>query len=163
MASKKTVVVGGRVPRNIETQMKQHNLKVPEAVQIALQTKANPQKLMEAELRSLLAEQEILANKLADTNLLIEKYMKRLNITKTVDELKQDIFVDDNKKAVQRTLERFESKRGESALTLDDYIVTKEGKRVIKQQLSKCDLTEPDFMTMLYELHDKSFQTKLDS
>ena len=163
MASKKTTVVGGRVPHKMAKEMENEGLKVPECVHIALKTKRNPQKLMEAELRSLLSEQEILASKLADVTLLIERYMERLNIDKSIDELKEELFIDDNEKAVQRTLEHFELKRGDSDLSIHDYVKTKAGKRVIDIQMSKCDLTEEDFMTMLFERHDKSIQTKLDS
>ena len=163
MASKKTTVVGGRVPHNIAKEMENEGLKVPECVHIALKTKRNPQKLMEAELRSLLSEQEILASKLADVNLLIERYMKRLNIDKSIDELKEEFFIDDNEKAIQTTLDRFEHIKGDTKLSIYDFIETKEGKRIIENQLSKCDLTKEDFINLLFERHDKSIQTKLDS
>ena len=163
MASKKTTVVSGRVPHNVAKEMERAGLKVPECVHIALQTKQNPKKRMEADLRSLLAEQEILASRTAHVNLMIEDYKKKLNITKSNDELKKELFVDDNEKAVQRTLEHFELARGETSLTIQDYVETKAGKRVVDIQMSKCDLTREDFMIMLFEKHDKSIQTKLDS
>lgn len=163
MTSKKTTVVSGRVPHNIEKDMKMLNLKVPECVQIALQVKQDPQKLMEAELRSLLAEQEMLASRTAHVNLMIEDYMNKLNINKSVEELKQEFFIDNNEKAIQTTLKRFESARGESNMHINEYIQSKAGKRVFEAQLSKCDLTEEDFINALFERYERSIQTKLDS
>lgn len=163
MASKKTIVVGGRVPHNVAKEMEAHGLKVPECVQIALKSKRDPNVLFKAELRSLLSEQEILASRLAYVNTRIDDVMQRLNIDKSIDELKEELFVDDNAKAIQTTLERFETWRGDSSLSIDEFVNSREGKRIIDIQMSKCDLTEEDFMTMLFEKHDKSIQTKLDS
>lgn len=163
MASKKTKVVSGRVPHNIAKEMEMHNLNVQEAVQIALNSKKNPNVLFEIELRSLLSEREILASRLAHVNLMIEDYMEKLNIEKSIDELKEELFLDDNQKAVQKTLEHFEILKGESSLTIDNYIISRKGKRMIEAQLSRCDLTKEDFINLLFEKHDKSIQTKLDS
>lgn len=163
MASKKTKVVGGRVPYDVAKEMEEQDLKVPECVQIALKSKRDPNVLFKAELRSLLSEQEILASRLAYVNTRIDDVMQRLNIDKSIDELKKELFVDDNEKAVQTTLERFEIWRGESSLSIEEFVNSREGKRIIDIQMSKCDLTEEDFMTKLFEKHDKSIQTKLDS
>lgn len=163
MASKKTKVVGGRVPHNIVKEMEMHNLNVPECVQIALKSKRDPAVLLKIELRSLLSEQEILASRLARVNLDIEDIMHKLNIDKPLDELKQELFIDDNEKAIQTTLERFELWRGETNLTVDDFVNSREGKRIITAQLSRCDLTKEDFINLLFEKNDGSFQTKLDS
>ena len=163
MASKKTKVVSGRVPHNIVKEMEMHNLNVQEAVQIALKSKRDPNVLFEIELRSLLSEQEILASRLAHVNIMIEDYMKRLNIEKSLDELKEDLFVDDNMKAIQTTLERFENLRHGSSLSIYDFVETREGKRIINAQLQRCDLTKEDFINLLFEKHEKSVQTKLDS
>ena len=163
MASKKTKVVSGRVPHNIAKEMEMHDLSVPECVQIALKSKRDPNALLKIELRSLLSEQEILASRIARVNLDIEDIMHKLNIDTPLDELKQKLFIDDNEKAIQTTLERFERAKGESNLTLDIFVNSREGKRIIDAQLSKCDLTKEDFITLLYEKHDKSIQAKLDS
>lgn len=163
MASKKTKVVCGRVPYNTAKEMEEHDLKVPECVQIALKSKRDPNVLFKAELRSLLSEQEILASRLAYVNTRIDDVLQRLNIDKSIDELKEEFFVDDNEKAIQTTLERFETWRGESSLSIEEFVNSREGKRIIDIQMSKCDLTEEDFMTMLFEKHDKSIQTKLKS
>ena len=163
MASKKTKVVGGRVPHNVVKEMEMHDLNVPECVQIALKCKRDPTVLLRIELRSLLSEQEILASRLARVNLGIEEIMQKLNIDKPLEELKQELFIDDNEKAIQTTLERFELWRGETNLTVDDFVNSREGKRIINAQLSRCDLTKEDFIIMLFEKHDGSFQTKLDS
>ena len=143
--------------------MEEHDLKVPECVQIALKSKRDPNVLFKAELRSLLSEQEILASRLAYVNTRIDDVLQRLNIDKSIDELKEEFFVDDNEKAIQTTLERFETWRGESSLSIEEFVNSREGKRIIDIQMSKCDLTEEDFMTMLFEKHDKSIQTKLKS
>ena len=163
MASKKTKVVCGRVPHNIAKEMDSQGLKVPEAIQIALKTKRDPESLYKAELRSLLSEQEILASKLAHVNTQIDEYMSKLNINKSLDEVKEELFIDDNEKAIQTTLERFESFKGTSKITIEDFINSREGKRVIDFQLSKCDLTKEDFIALLIEKHEKSIQTTLDS
>lgn len=163
MASKKTKVVGGRVPHNIVKEMEMHNLNVQEAVQIALKSKRDPNVLFEIELKSLLSEQEILASRLAHVNIMIEDYKKKLNIDKSNDELKKELFLDDNMKAIQTTLERFESMRHGSSFTIYDFVETREGKRIINAQLQRCDLTKEDFINLLFEKHEKSVQTKLDS
>ena len=163
MASKKTKVVCGRVPHNVVKEMEMHDLNVQEAVQIALKSKRDPNVLYKAELRSLLSEQEILASRLARVNLDIEDIKKKLNINKSDDELKDELFVDDNMRTIQTTLDRFERKMEGSSLTIQDFAETIEGKRIIDVQLSKTDLTREDFMVMLFEKHDKSIQTKLDS
>lgn len=163
MASKKTKVVGGRVPYNIAKEMDAQGLKVPECVQIALKTKRDPNSLYKAELRSLLSEQEILASRLAHVNTMIDDYIDKLNINKSIDELKEELFIDDNEKAIQTTLERFEHVKGGSSLTIGDFINTREGKRIIKSQLQRCDLTEEDFINLLFEKHERSRQTTLDS
>lgn len=163
MASKKTKVVCGRVPHNIAKEMEMHDLNVQEAVQIALKSKRDPNVLFKAELRSLLSEQEILASRLAHVNVMIEDVMQKLNIEKSIDELKEELFIDDNEKAIQTTLERFERVKGSTSLTIGDFVNTREGKRIINAQLSRCDLTKEDFINLLFEKHDKSIQTKLDS
>ena len=163
MASKKTKVVGGRVPHNVAKEMELHDLSVPECVQIALKSKRDPNVLLRIELRSLLAEQEILASRLAHVNLDIEDIMHKLNIDKSLDELKEELFIDDNEKAIQTTLERFERVKGSTSLTIGDFVNSREGKRIIDAQLSRCDLTKEDFINLLFEKHDKSIQTKLDS
>lgn len=163
MTSKKTKVVSGRVPHNTVKEMNALDLKVPEAVQIAIKTKRDPQELYKAELRSLLAEQEILASKLANVNLLIDKYLSKLNINKTVDELKQEFFVDENEKAIQTTLKRFYRAKGETALHMNEFLNDVRNQEFIEFQLSKCDMTKEDFFVALIERYDKSIQTKLDS
>ena len=163
MGSKKTKVVCGRVPHNIAKQMESEGLKVPEAIQIALNTRKSPDMLYKAELRSLLSEQEILASKLAYVNTRIDDVLDKLNIDKSIDELKEELFIDDNEKAIQTTLERYERVKGTTNLLIGDFINSKEGKRVIDFQLSRCDLTKEDFINLLIEKHDKSIQTKLDS
>ena len=163
MTSKKTKVVGGRVPHNIAKEMELQGLNVQECVQIALKSKRDPNALLEIELRSLLSEQEILASRLAHVNLMIEDYMHKLNIDKSVDELKKEVFVDDNAKAIQRTLEHYENIKGETKLSIYDFVQTRKGKRIIEQQMKTCDLTKEDFINLLFEKHEKSFQTKLDS
>lgn len=162
MTSKKTIVVGGRVPHKIAKEMEQEGLKVPECVQIALQTKRDPQKLMRAQLKDLLSEQELLASRLGYVNYAIDDLLNKLNIDKSLDELKDELFMDDNEKAIQTTLDRFEMWRGESNFTIYDYVETPAGKRVIDIQLARCDLTKEDFINLLFERHDKSIQTKLD-
>ena len=163
MASKKTKVVCGRIPHDIAKQMENEGLKVPEAIQIALKTRKDPEMLYKAELRSLLSEQEILASKLAFVNTMIDEYMSKLGLEKSLDELKEELFIDDNEKAIQTTLERFEHIKGTSSLEIGDFINSREGKRIIKAQLSRCDLTEEDFINLLFEKHEKSRQTTLDS
>ena len=163
MASKKTKVVGGRVPHNIAKEMEMLGLSVPECVQIALNTKREPNGMLKVELMSLLSEEELLSSRLAHVNLMIEDYMKRLNIDKTKEELKEELFLDNNQKAVQKTLDHYKQIKGDTILTIDNYIVSRKGKRMIDEQLSRCDLTKEDFINLLFEKHDKSIQTKLDS
>jgi len=163
MTSKRTKVVSGRLPYETIKEMEELGLKVNECVQIALKTKRTPKKLMEAELRSLLSEQENLASRLADVTTQIYELMSKLNIDKSIDELKEDYFVDDNTKAVQTTLERFEVWRGETSLSMSDFVISREGKRIIDAQVFRCDLTKEDFIDMLFETYDKSIQTKLKS
>ena len=83
MASKKTKVVGGRVPHNVAKEMEMLGLSVPECVQIALSSKREANGLLKIELRKLLSEEEILASRLAHVNYMIDDYMKRLNIDKS--------------------------------------------------------------------------------
>lgn len=128
MASKKTKVVCGRVPHNIAKEMDSQGLKVPEAIQIALNTKRDPESLYKAELRSLLSEQEILASRLAHVNVMIDDYMSKLGIEKSLDELKEELFIDDNEKAIQTTLERYEAYKGTSHLPIGDFINSKKRK-----------------------------------
>ena len=163
MASKKTKVIGVRLPHNIIKQMEDEGLSGKEAIEIALNTRKSPEKLYQAELRSLLSEQEILASKLAFVNTMIDEYMSKLGLEKSLDELKEELFLDDNEKAIQTTLERFEFIKGTSSLAIDDFINSREGKRIIDAQLSRCDLTKEDFINLLFEKHEKSRQTTLDS
>ena len=163
MASKKTKVIGVRLPHNIIKQMEDEGLSGKEAIEIALNTRKSPEKLYQAELRSLLSEQEILASKLAFVNTMIDEYMSKLGLEKSLDELKEELFLDDNEKAIQTTLERFEHIKGTSNLAIGDFIMSREGKRIIDAQLSRCDLTKEDFINLLFEKHEKSRQTTLDS
>ena len=91
MASKKTKVVGGRVPHNVAKEMEILGLSVPECVQIALSSKREANGLLKVELRKLLSEEEILASRLAHVNYMIDDYMKRLNIDMTKEELKKAV------------------------------------------------------------------------
>ena len=162
MASKNTKVIGVRLPLTTIKDMETQGLTGKEAVYIALKTKRTPESLYKAELRSLLSEQEILASKLAHVNTQIDEYMSKLNINKSLDELKEELFLDDNEKAIQTTLERFEAIKGTSNLLIGDFINSRKGKQIIDSQLSKCDLTKEDFITLLIEKHEKSRQTTLD-
>lgn len=162
MASKKTVVVSGRVPHKTVKEMINAGMKVPDAIEIALKTKRDPNSLYKAELRSLLSEREILASRIAHVNIMIDDYMSKLGIEKSLDELKEELFLDDNEKAVQTTLERYYHVKGTSGLTIEDFIETREGKRIIDFQLSKCDLTKEDFIDLLIVKCEQSRQTTLD-
>ena len=162
MASKRTKVISVRLPLNIIKEMENDGLDGKEAIQIALKTRRNPEKLFEAELRSLLSEQEILSSRLAHVNIMIEEYLNKLGIEKSLDELKEELFLDDNEKAIQTTLERYEAIKGTSNLPIGDFINSRKGKQIINSQLSKCDLTKEDFIDLLIEKHEKSRQTTLD-
>ena len=162
MASKKTKVVSGRITYDIAKEMKKENLSVNEAIQIALSTKKSPEKLLKAQLQSLLSENELLASKLALNNILIEELLSKLEYEGTLDELKEELFVSENDKAIQTTLERYNSMKGTSNLPIGDFINSRKGKQIINSQLSKCDLTKEDFIDLLIERHEKSRQTTLD-
>ena len=163
MASKKTKVVSGRVPHNVVEEMNMHDLNVAECVQIALKSKRDPTVLLRIELRSLLSEKENLASRLADVSTRIDECKQKLNITKSDDELKEELFVDDNEKAVQQLLDKYESERGTTTLLIGDFINTTKTQRYIDGLLRKCDMTKEDFICAVIEKYERSIQTTLDS
>ena len=151
------------MPLNVIKEMENEGLSGKDAIEIALNTSKTPEKLYKAKLRKLLSENEYHASMIALNNIAIDELKNKLGFEGTLEELKEQVFIDDNEKAIQTTLERFEHIKGESSLSIGDFINTREGKRIIKSQLSKCDLTEEDFISLLFEKHEKSRQTTLDS
>lgn len=163
MTSKKTKVVSGRITYDKVKEMKAIDLNVVEAIQIALNTKRTPEKMYRTRLRSLISENEYHASMIACNNLAIDELTKKIGFEGTLEELKEELFMTESEDAIQTTLERFESVKGTSSLSLMDFISSKNGARIIDIQLQKTDLTKEDFINLLIEKHDKSIQTKLDS
>jgi len=163
MASKKTKVVGVRLPLDVIKEMKNANLTGKEAIQIALNTKKSPEKLYKAQLRKLLSENEYHASMIALNNTTITELKNKIGFEGTLEELEKEVMMSETDEAIQTTLDRYESIKGSTKLPIMDFITSKRGEQIIEIQLAKTDLTKEDFIDLLIEKHDKSIQTKLDS
>lgn len=162
MTSKKTKVVSGRITYDKVKEMKENDLNVVEAIQIALNTKRNPEKMYRAKLRGLISENKYHASMIASNNIVITELKNKIGFEGTIEELEKELFMSENNDAIQTTLERFNSIKGTSNLSIIDFISSKKGERIIDKQLKNTDLTKEDFINLLIENHDKSIQTKLD-
>lgn len=162
MTSKKTKVVSGRITYDKVKEMKENDLNVVEAIQIALNTKRNPEKMYRAKLRGLISENKYHASMIASNNIVITELKNKIGFEGTIEELEKELFMSENNDAIQTTLERFNSIKGTSNLSIIDFISSKKGERIIDKQLKNTDLTKEDFINLLIEKHDKSIQTKLD-
>ena len=163
MASKKTTVVSGRIPYDLKKQMQQENLSVRDCIEIALNVKRTPKKELEIELKKLLSESEAMASKMAANNLRISELKSDLGFTGSDDDLKKQLFVSQTEQCLQITLDHYNSWKGTAALTIEDFIYSDRGSKIIDNQLLKLDITKEDFIIMLMDKADGSIQTTLDS
>lgn len=162
MPSKKTTVVSGRIPYDLKNQMVQENLTVRDCIEIAINIKRTPNKEYEAELRKLLAETDVLASKIASNNIRITELKEEIGFTGSLNELKEELIVSPIEESVQITLQHFNSWKGTSRLTIEDFIISDRGKGIIGHQLQKLDMTEEDYIVRLLDKADGSRQTTLD-
>ena len=163
MASKKTTVVSGRIPYDLKKQMQQENLSVRDCIEIALNVKRTPKKDLEIELKKLLSESEVMASKMAANNLRISELKSEIGFTGSDDDLKKELFVSETDHRLQITLDQYNSWKGTSALTIEDFIYSDRGNKIIDNQLLELDLSKEDFIVMLIDKADGSIQTTLDS
>ena len=163
MASKKTTVVSGRIPYDLKKQMQQENLSVRDCIEIALNVKRTPNKELEVELKKLLSESEAMASKMAANNLRISELKSEIGFTGSDDDLKKELFVSETDHRLQITLDQYNSWKGTSALTIEDFIYSDRGNKIIDNQLLELDLSKEDFIVMLIDKADGSIQTTLDS
>ena len=162
MKREKTIVVSGRIPPELRTKMIKHNLTVKEAVELAVHLKLNPHIEYEAELKSLLSENERLSNQIVRNNQRIGELKELIGFDGSNTQLKEELLSNENDKAIQKTLDRYFSWRGSSGATIYNFIESKVGKDYIDLQLSKCDLSEDEFKLELITKCDDSKQTTLD-
>ena len=162
MNNRKSIVVSGRIPPELRNKMIKQDLTVKEAVEIAIYVKSNPHLEYESELKMLFSRNERLSNEIVRNNQRIEELKELLGYEGDNNSLKQDLFSTDNDKAIQKTLDRYFSWRGDSGATIYNFIESKVGKTYIEQQLTKCDLSEDEFCLELINKCDESKQTTLD-
>lgn len=157
--NKKTTVVSGRIPNYLRDEMIKEDMTVREAVSIALSIKANPKKKYEAELKNLISRNEILSNEMVSNNARIEEIKDILGIDSSIEDLKQQMFANENDKAVQKTLDYFNT-WGKGKLSIHNFIELKSD--VIEKYRRTCDLSHEEFCLLLIERCDSSKQTTLD-
>ncbi len=162
MASKKTTVVSGRISYDLKKEMQKENLSVRDCIEIAINVRKNPKKEYEAELKKLLSESEILASKIASNNIRINEIKSEIGFTGNDDDLKKELFVTQAEESIQITLDHYESWKGNTNLSIGDFIESKRGSKIISNQLLKLDLTKEDFVLMLLEKADNTTQVTLD-
>lgn len=157
--NKKTSVMSGRIPNHQREMMIKEGLTIRDAVEIALSVKSTPKRMYEAELKRLISRNEILSNEMVFNNGRIAEIKEILGIDASNEELKADMFADDNEKAVQKTLDYFNT-WGKGKVSIHDFIELKSD--IINRYRSTCDLSEEEFNLLLIEKVDKSKQTTLD-
>ncbi len=163
MTSKKTKVVSGRITYDKVKEMKDNDLNVAEAIQIALNTMKTPEKRYKAKIRDLFIENDYHTSMIAGNNIMLDELKNKIRFEGSLEELKQEVFESENDEAIQTTLERFGSFKGTSNISIYDFINSKKGERIIEIQMKKTDLGKEDFINLLIEKHDKSIQTTLKS
>lgn len=157
--NKKTSVMSGRIPNYQKDMMIKEGLTIKDAVEIALSVKATPKRMYEAELKRLISRNEILSNEMVFNNGRIAEIKEILGIDASNEELKANMFADDNEKAIQKTLEYFNT-WSDGKVSINNFILLKPN--IIKQYRSTCDLSEEEFNLLLIEKADQSKQTTLD-
>lgn len=159
MNNKKTTVVSGRIPNYLRDEMIKEDMTVREAVSIALSIKANPKKKYEAELKELMSRNEILSNEMVNNNARIEEIKEILGIDSSMEDLKHEMFSNENEKAIQKTLDYF-NHWSNGKVSIHNFIQMKP--QVIDKYRSACDLSHEEFCLLLIEKADNSKQTTLD-
>ena len=157
--NKKTTVVSGRIPNYLRDEMIKEDLTVREAVSIALSIKANPKRKYEAELKELISRNEILSNEMVNNNARIEEIKEILGIDASIEDLKQEMFSNENDKAIQKTLDYY-NHWSNGKISIDNFIQMKPN--VIEKYRSSCDLSYEEFCLLLIEKVEKTKQTTLD-
>lgn len=155
----KTSVMSGRIPIYQKEMMNKEGLTVRDAVEIALSVKATPKRMYEAELKRLISRNEILSNEMVFNNGRIAEIKEILGINLSNEELKQNMFANDNEKAIQKTLDYFNT-WSNGKVSIHKFIELKSN--IINKYRSTCDLSEEEFNLLLIEKADQSKQTTLD-
>ena len=162
MPSKQTKVKTGRVPLEHAYKMDKEQLDVKQCVAIALNSKATPNKEKEYLLRKYISKSEALSLELSNVLRFINELKNELGYNElSDDEIKIQLF-DDTEKAIQRTLDDYYKWKGTKKVIIGDFINSKRGARLIEYYAHTCDLTQEDFVDLLKQRVNESFQSTLD-
>lgn len=163
MASKKTKTKSGRISLENVYKMDKENLDVKTCVDIAISSRTTPKKEKEYLLRKYISKADALSMELSFVLNAINEIKKDIGIDDLSDNAIRTYLFDDTEKAIQTTLDRYASWKGTSNVSINDFINTKNGKRIVEVQANNCDLTKEDFINLLLEKVDESMQTTLDN
>ena len=162
MPSKKTKTKCSRISLENVYKMDKENLDVKQCVDIALNSRATPNKEKEYLLRKYISKRDALSLELSNVLRFIDELKSELGFDELSDDQLRTQLFDDTEKAIQTTLDRFYSWKGTSTFTIGDFINSKDGKRIIEFQAHECDLTQEDFVDLLMQRVDESIQSTLD-
>ena len=162
MPSKKTKTKSGRISLENVYKMEKEDLDVKQCVDIAISSRITPNKEKEYLLRKYISKSDALSMELSYVLNFIDQLKKELGMDDLDDEQIRTYLFDDTEKAIQTTLDRYASWKGTSKFTIGDFINSRNGKRIIEVQAHNCDLTQEDFINLLFERVDESIQSTLD-
>ena len=159
MASKKTTVKSGRIPFEYAYKMEKENLNVKECVAIALNSKVTPNKEKEYLLRKYISKKDALSSELIMVLGYINELKNELGYNElSDDEIRKELF-NDTEKAIKKILDEYYEWKGTHNVIIGDFINTKRGTRLIEYYAHTCDLTQENFVDLLKQKVNESFQS----
>ena len=139
MRKDNTITVSARIPLKLKEKMIKENLNTRECIDIALSVKNNPKKENELKLKKLLIQANIILQE-------IEVIKQNLDITESNEVLLKTVMSNDEIDAISIVVDRFRAKRGNSNLSIYDFVASEEGSRIINIKLSELSISKGEFI-----------------
>ena len=126
------VVVSGRITLSEKQKMQEHNFKIRDAIQDKIAMMEDPHKLLRYRKNILRNEIRTLKYEIESKQKELDEINEELGFTDEIDNHYNLDVVD----AGNNIVSRYESKKGKSKLTIDDFLNSNDGERVLKHQIS---------------------------
>lgn len=125
------IVISGRITASEKSKMQEHGIKVRDAIQVKIALEEDPHRLLRYRRNILKNEIRTLKHQLKAK----ESELKEINEELGFQNEKGIIFDVEVQDAGKTILERYKNTKGTSNLTIDDYLESKDGKRIVKNQI----------------------------
>lgn len=159
MKDKKDIVMGGRVTKDMKSEMDKLGANVYDAVKFFLIHKENTEVKAIVELKELISQNNNYANQIIRNNERIEELKAEIKFTGSNEDLHNYIFNKPVANSLETTLDFF-NKWNTKNYSIEQFIEFKQD--YIKIQANKCSLDLEEFQDQLLNKYYGSTQTKLE-